>query len=227
MTRLTTTSYLILGMLTTRDWSAYELAEQIDKGMTEVWPRARRQLYNAPKQLVEQGLITARTEATGRRQRTVYSITRSGQTALSDWLATEAKPASLEFEAMVHILLADQGSLKALKTTLHDVLEQANHSRARFEAHVEFIHDTAGGTFPERRHLFTLSSAFMIGHFTHIAEWATWALSEIESWTDTIAPTQPHDAPKPTPAVNVGTHPQPRTPPTPPQNSGQRHDERT
>src|SRR5438874_2389122 len=123
-------------MLTTRDWSAYELVEQIDKGLTEVWPRARRQLYNAPKQLVEQGLITARIEATGRRQRTVYSITTAGQTALSNWLTTEAKPASLEFEAMVHVLLADQGSLEALKTTLQDVLEQANHSRARFEAHV-------------------------------------------------------------------------------------------
>jgi PadR family transcriptional regulator AphA len=197
MTRLTTTSYLILGMLTTRDWSAYELAEQVDKGLTEVWPRASRQLYNAPKQLVEQGLITARNQPTGRRQRTVYSITPSGHTALRNWLATDAKAASLEFEAMVHVLLADQGSLNALKTTLQHVLEQANHARARFEAHQQFIRDTDGGTYPERRHLFALSSAFMIGHFTHIAEWATWALNEIETWTDTTAPTQPHHAPKP------------------------------
>jgi PadR family transcriptional regulator, regulatory protein AphA len=65
VTQLTTTSYLILGLLTSRDWSAYELAEQVGKGVTEIWPRASRQLYNAPKQLVEQGLISAVTEQTG------------------------------------------------------------------------------------------------------------------------------------------------------------------
>jgi DNA-binding PadR family transcriptional regulator len=193
MLRLTTTSYLILGMLTARDWSAYELAEQIDKGVIEIWPRARRQLYKAPKHLVDQGLITATKHATGRRQRTVYSITASGRRALERWLATEPSPVSLEFEAMVHVLLADQGSLDDLKTTLHEVLEQAQRSRERCEAHVELIRDTAGGTFPERRHLFVLSSAFMIGHFTHIAQWATWVLSEIETWKDTTAPVQPHD----------------------------------
>jgi PadR family transcriptional regulator AphA len=73
---------------------------------------------------------------------------------------------------------------------------------------VEFIRDTAGGTFPERRHLFALSSAFMIGHFTHIAEWAAWALSEIETWTDTTATAPPHDPPAPAPAAdNARTHP--------------------
>ena len=95
MTRLTTTSYLILGLLTSRDWSAYELAEQVGKGVTEIWPRASRQLYNAPKQLVEQGLISAVTEQTGRRQRTLYSITEPGRAELRRWLSTEAKPPSL------------------------------------------------------------------------------------------------------------------------------------
>lgn len=94
MARLTTTSYLILGMLTTRDWSAYELAEHVDKGVTEIWPRARRQLYNAPKQLVEQGLIPATKQNTGRRERTVYSITASGRAALQRWLSSDSKPGS-------------------------------------------------------------------------------------------------------------------------------------
>jgi PadR family transcriptional regulator, regulatory protein AphA len=188
MPELTTTSYLILGMLTTRDWSAYELAEQVDKGLTEVWPRARRQLYNAPKLLVEEGLATASTEATGNRQRTVYSITSSGRKALRDWLSTEPKRASLEFEGMVRLLLADQGSLSDLRSTLESVREEARESRALFEAHVKYIRETDGGTFPERRHLFVLSSKFMIGHFTHLVDWAEWALAEVESWTDTAAP---------------------------------------
>jgi hypothetical protein len=37
-----TTSYLILGMLASRDWSAYEIVEQIGKGVAEIWPRVGR-----------------------------------------------------------------------------------------------------------------------------------------------------------------------------------------
>ncbi|MBS1862364.1 MAG: PadR family transcriptional regulator [Actinobacteria bacterium] len=188
MSQLTTTSYLILGMLSSRDWPAYELAEQVDKGLTEVWPRARRQLYNAPKQLAEQGLVSATKEATGRRKRTVYSITPAGRKALREWLATDPKRVSLEFEGMIHLLLADQGTIEDLRSTLESVREEALLSRAVFEGHMEYIRDTDGGTFPEKRHLFVLSSAFMIGHFAHLADWATWALGEIESWTDTQAP---------------------------------------
>lgn len=189
MTSLTTTSYLILGLLASRDWSAYELAEQIDKGVTEIWPRASRQLYNAPKQLVSAGLIAAsRQPAGGTRQRTVYSITPSGRAALRAWLATEARPPALEFEAMLRVVLADQGSVESLRRTLHGVIDHAEQERERFEGHVRYIQATEGGTFPEREHLFELSSAFMIGHFTHLAQWARWALDQIEDWRDTSAP---------------------------------------
>lgn len=112
MAKLTTTSYLILGMLSSRDRSAYELAEQVDKGLTEIWPRARRQIYNAPRQLAEQGPVTATKVAVGRRPRAVYSITPAGRAALREWLATDPKRVSLEFEGMIHLLLADQGTIE-------------------------------------------------------------------------------------------------------------------
>jgi len=40
---LNTTSYVILGLLASRDWSAYEIAAQVGRGVAEVWPRAERQ----------------------------------------------------------------------------------------------------------------------------------------------------------------------------------------
>ena len=106
MAKRTTTSYLILGLLCARDWSAYEIAEQLGRGVTELWPRAGRQLYNAPKRLVEDGLVAARAEATGGRTRTIYSITPAGEEALRAWLAERAvTPSALEFEGMVRVLL--------------------------------------------------------------------------------------------------------------------------
>jgi DNA-binding PadR family transcriptional regulator len=186
--QITTTAYLILGLLTTRDWSAYELAEQIGRGVTEVWPRADRQLYKTPKRLAEQGLISSRSERTGRRSRTVYSITPAGRKALREWLATPPHAPALEFEGMLRVLLADQGDVEDLRRTLHDTIAQARASRELFESHERYIEASGGGTFPERRHLFVLSTRFMLGHFKHLESWATWALAQIESWPDTKAP---------------------------------------
>jgi DNA-binding PadR family transcriptional regulator len=193
MAELTTTSYLILGLLSSRDWSAYELAEQIGRGVTEIWPRADRQLYDAPKRLVENGLATARREASaGRRQRTVYSITPEGRDAMRAWLATAPHPPALEFEGMVRVLFADMGSVDDLRATLQTIIDQAQVVRELFQRHATLILETDGGTFPERQHLFALSNRFVGGYFLHIEEWASWALEQIESWPDTTTPAETH-----------------------------------
>ena len=194
MAKRTTTSYLILGLLCARDWSAYEIAEQLGRGVTELWPRAGRQLYNAPKRLVEDGLAAARTEATGGRTRTVYSITPAGEEALRAWLAERAvSPSALEFEGMVRVLLAEQGTLEDLRSNLETMADQARATRDLFLGHARFMLDTRGGTQPERLHLFALVNRFTVGHFDHIVRWATWAAAEVATWPDPASPAHDPD----------------------------------
>ena len=81
----TTTSYAVLGLLSVRSWTTYELAKQVQRSLNWFWPRAERKLYDEPKRLVAQGLATASQEATGQRPRTVYSITDDGRRALRQW----------------------------------------------------------------------------------------------------------------------------------------------
>ncbi len=191
MAKLTTTSFLILGLLAGRDWSAYEIAEQLGRGVTELWPRAGRQLYNAPKRLVEEGLVTTRTEATGDRSRTVYAITDAGRDALRDWLAeAEVAPSALEFEGMVRVLLADEGSIDDLRRNLTTMAEQARATRDLFVGHARFMLATEGGTHPDRFHLFAMVNTFTVAHFSTIADWAEWALAEIADWPDAATPAQ-------------------------------------
>ena len=190
---LTTTAYLTLGLLATREWSAYQLAEQLGRGVDQLWPRADRQRYNTVKRLLADGLVTARAEQSGRRGRTVYAITDEGRAELAAWLATESRPPALEFEGMVRVLVSDQGSLDDLRRTLEEMRDQATAKRALFAAHAAHISDT-GGTFPERRHLFALANPFMIGHYDHIIGWAERALAEIATWPDTTTPAVTHEA---------------------------------
>lgn len=181
---LPTTGYIILGLLTSRDWSAYEIAEQVGRGVDQLWPRADRQRYNTPKRLLELGLVTARTEATGRRTRTVYSITDAGRAELSGWLDTASRPPAMEFEGMVKVLLFEQGTVEGLRAALEEMVAQATEARALFAAHAAYILAT-GGTFPERRHLFAMVNRFMVTHYENLLEWAHWALEEIADWDTT------------------------------------------
>jgi DNA-binding PadR family transcriptional regulator len=189
MAEISTTGYLILGVLALRDTSAYDLVEQFGKGVAELWPRADRHLYHVPKKLVELGLITSRSETSaGRRKRTVYSITPAGRAALAEWEGTRIQPSAMEFEGMVRLLLADQGKLDDLRATLRTMIEQAGARRDLFAAHARYALDTDGGTEPERVHVFALVNRYMIQHFDLEVEWASWALEQIADWPDTVGP---------------------------------------
>ena len=59
---LTSTSYAILGLLSLRPWTTYELAQQMQRALGQFWPRAESKLYEEPKKLVDHGLATATVE---------------------------------------------------------------------------------------------------------------------------------------------------------------------
>src|SRR5215813_10151808 len=114
----TTTSHAILGLLTVRPWTSYELAKQVQKSLDWFWPRAERKLYDEPKRLASAGLAKSTKEMTGSRPRTVYAATARGRKALGRWLDQPPAPPQLEFEGMVKVFFADSGSIEQLRTTL-------------------------------------------------------------------------------------------------------------
>jgi len=177
----------MLGLLALGDCSGYQLTKQIRRGLGQIWPRTERQLYNDPKRLVQAGYITASRELVGSRPRTVYSITRAGRAALKRWLATETQPTALEFEGMVRVLMAEQGTLEQLRETLQTIAQQAEATRAEYAGWSAFLADE-GGDYPTRIHTNALAMHFMIGHFTHIIDWANWALDATSTWPDTKSP---------------------------------------
>jgi PadR family transcriptional regulator, regulatory protein AphA len=87
MVKLTTTSYVILGMVAMRGPStSYDLKRAIGHSVGYFWPFPHAQLYSEPKGLVKAGLLTVSSEQEGRRRQT-YTITREGTRELQVWLA--------------------------------------------------------------------------------------------------------------------------------------------
>jgi PadR family transcriptional regulator AphA len=184
--RLTTTSYLILGLLALRDWSTYELTQQMRRSIHYYWPRAESHIYEEPKKLVARGLARATREYAGRRPRTIYAITAEGRAALRRWLAEPGRAPLVEFEGLVKVLFAEQGTKDQLLATLRTIraqAEQARHSHAELALE---LGDT-GGPFPQRLHVNALVFKFMWEQAETVIRWANWAEEEIARWPEDVS----------------------------------------
>jgi PadR family transcriptional regulator, regulatory protein AphA len=184
---LSTTSHAILGLLSLRPWSTYELAKQMQRSLDWFWPRAERKLYEEPKRLVAAGFAKSTQEMTGSRPRTVYAVTAQGRRAMRRWLDLPPEPPTLEFEGMVKVFFADGGTLEQLRTNLHSIAETAE---ARIVELEEKVAENASGNvpFPERLPLNTVGLRFYVDHERLIGTWARWALDQTSDWR---SPTDP------------------------------------
>jgi PadR family transcriptional regulator AphA len=86
--RLSTTSYVVLGMIALRGPSTpYDLKRAVGHSVGYFWHFPHAQLYSEPDRLTDLGLLELSAEATGRRRKT-YSLTAAGREALRAWLAS-------------------------------------------------------------------------------------------------------------------------------------------
>ncbi len=184
VSRLTTSSFAVLGLLAIRPWAGYELTQQAKRSLHFAWPKSERLLYAEPKKLVEHRLATSRLESVGERNRTVYTITEEGRTALTEWLATAPAPPVLEAEALLRLLFAENGSVDdltaALDTMATDAAEMYDQVVTINAGYLDGQHP-----FPERTHLSVLFATFQLELFDLIVKWVDFAKAEIATWPTT------------------------------------------
>ncbi len=187
---LTSTSYAILGLLSLRSWTTYELAKQMDRALGQFWPRAESKLYEEPKKLVAHGLATATKEAQGQRPRTVYSITAKGRRAMRDWMPTPVAGPVLEFEGLLKVFFAEHG-------TKDDVLGVIGAARAWVD---ESYRQSDGipegylageGPFPDRLPWLIICGQLLQEFTDAIDRWSTWAEEAVAAWPDDLRAADP------------------------------------
>lgn len=192
MRDLTTTSYAILGLLSLRPWSAYELAKQMKRSLRFCWPRAESAVYAEPKNLVAHGLASATRQRSGVRTRTVYSITPEGRQAFRGWMGEPSAPPELQSEALVRVMFAEQGTKEDLVVALRSLQEHARElQRSMAERAMEYLE--TGGPFPERLHVIGMAGKFVVDYSRMLDEWARWAEKQLDKWPD-FGPLPPETA---------------------------------
>lgn len=191
MADVSTTGYAILGLLSLRSWTTYELAEQMKRALGQFWPRAESGIYTEPKKLVAAGLAKSTTEYVGKRARERYEITAKGRKALKAWVpAPEPARPVVEFEDLIRMFFAEHGTRGDLLATLRGIKESNEDYAAATQAPSgEYLEGE--GTYPERLPWLVLCGKFLEDFTVMVDQWATWAINEVEQWPDDMREATP------------------------------------
>ncbi len=184
MRRTATTAHAILGLLgLRREWSTWELTNQLRRNMRFFWPRAESQIYKEAKGLLAKGYATADRSYTGKRARTTYAITGAGRRALKEWLCTPPRPTALECEPLLRLFLADfatpeqlTGALDQVRADAHAILDVGR------VVGPEYLDGTA--PFQDQLQVRALVLDFLSHHARMLLDWADRTSGVFEQWTD-------------------------------------------
>lgn len=89
--RLTTTSYLVLGLIEAcQPATAYDLKRLSAQSVVNFWSLPHTQLYSETSRLAGAGLLHEEREETGRRRRR-YTLSEAGQSELDGWRSEPVK----------------------------------------------------------------------------------------------------------------------------------------
>ena len=121
----TTTTEALLGMLSLRAMSGYEIRRTIEMSIGNFWNESFGQIYPALAKLRRQGLVEV--EESGRAGRKVYSLTAAGLERLKEWLAVAPVHQKPRNEVLLKLFFGSNGQIG-------DLREQVIATREKFAA---------------------------------------------------------------------------------------------
>jgi DNA-binding PadR family transcriptional regulator len=124
-------TWAVLGLLTRRPMSGYDIKRQIDRTIRHFWAASYGQIYPELARLEAAGWITGEDAANGGRSRRLFTITAAGSDALQRWLVGDETRVELRDESLLRLFFADAapfelglGLLRARRAGYQAMLEQ-------------------------------------------------------------------------------------------------------
>jgi len=149
---LPTTSYVILGLLTFREMSGYDLKQLINKSITHFyWSPAKSQIYGELRRLESQGLVTMREVLqTLRPDKRLYRITSQGTEAMQKWLENSGvEPDSYKSALLLKVFFGHMLSPNTIGELLEERRQQVEHDLAACQKKVEELRTQVEGSKAE------------------------------------------------------------------------------
>ncbi|MDP9178506.1 MAG: PadR family transcriptional regulator, partial [Gemmatimonadota bacterium] len=129
--------YAVLGALTIKPMSGYDLRTFFDQSVRFFWNESYGQIYPILKKLAAEGLVApAPQSARGgtHPRRTVYVITARGRAALAEWLGEPADQEVGRIEILLKLFFAPEGEPAAAREHVSAFREYHVARLAQFDA---------------------------------------------------------------------------------------------
>lgn len=131
----TTTAESVLGLLSFRECSGYELKKFIEESIGNFWSESFGQIYPTLKKLEAAGLVTVSDdEGTGAREKKVYRITETGHARLREWLSLPAMDQVPRNELLLKLFFGPRAEKAQMRKLLETKRAEMAADLKRFEA---------------------------------------------------------------------------------------------
>jgi PadR family transcriptional regulator AphA len=139
------TTYAILGWLTVRPMSGYDIKKEIEGSIANFWSESYGQIYPILKRLAAEGSIERIEEpANGKRPRHVYTITNAGRDKLRAWLSAPAEPPPVRIELLLKLFFGAHADHETNRRQIEDYRERMVRDLDRYHAIAETLRKTRG-----------------------------------------------------------------------------------
>jgi len=183
-----TTSYILLGMLSTQEMSGYDLKQQLDKSLYPCYESpAKSQIYGELRRLTQQGWTTV-TEVpqTHRPDKRVYRITPAGRAALLQWLASpDVEPDSFKSPLLLRLFFGHLVPHEILIMRLEARQQQLAEELSAYEETERALRDQLRASQANAQLLhFLLILQFRTSMLRTAMTWTNDAVEQLTRWED-------------------------------------------
>jgi DNA-binding PadR family transcriptional regulator len=178
----TSTRYALLGLLTLSrdgDASGYDLRQWAESSIGHFWRESYGQIYPVLKELLRDGLVTARKDASsGKRGRTLYAVTAAGQKELLHWLEKPARIQPPRNEGLLKLFFGAQAPAASNAARVR-ALQQVH---AGLLAHYEALEREICGKYADHPGLpyWLMTLDFGQRHSRMVVDWCEATLRKLE-----------------------------------------------
>ena len=139
MARHSRTEKAILGFLTWRPMSGYDIKQAVDGSIGHFWNESYGQIYPILKRLAASGLVAAdEPRSSGGRPSEAYRLTEEGRLELSDWLVRPPKPEPQRNELLLKLFF---GRSTPPEVNIRHVEQRREHAAVRLETYAAIKQD--------------------------------------------------------------------------------------
>jgi len=131
-TELSLFSIEILGLVGREGAGPHDLLRMAQRGRMLAWA-GESQYYTEPKRLAQRGYLKPHKEPGRTGERTVYTLTEKGLTALRDYAATPVSFTPLKSDALLRLLICDLVGEEVTRESMSTLRDDIADIKARLE----------------------------------------------------------------------------------------------